>query len=257
MFNLNLYKKTLYTNFIGQVIQYYPKLDSTNTKAWELIAEKVENGTVIITDNQLKGRGRQANKWISIPGKSLTFSITIYPNALPSQINLYSLIAGLAITDCLIDYGIRAQLKWPNDVLIYSKKVGGILCESKMSGGLIKSLVIGIGLNVNENITELPEELCDNATSLMIESGTQYQLEILLANILNHLEHRIQNKEAAAQLIDWEKRCAHLNQKVTFNSGNEIVNGVFKGLTPKGEAKILIDGKENIFPSGEIVEIEY
>lgn len=257
MFSLNLYKKNLSTDFIGQIIQYYSKLDSTNTKAWELIAKNSENGTVVITDDQLKGRGRQSNKWNSIPGKSLTFSIIMYPKALPSQINLYSLIVGLAITDCLIENNIQAQLKWPNDILINEKKVGGILCESKISGGVIKSLVIGIGLNVNENITELPETLRDNATSLMIESGKQFQLEILLANILNHLEHRIQNKEAAAQLIDWEKRCAHLNQKVTFRSGNEIVNGVFKGLTLKGEAKILIDGKEINFNSGEIVKIEY
>lgn len=257
MFSLNLYKKKLSTDYIGQVIQYYPKLDSTNTKAWELISEKVENGTVVITDDQLKGRGRQANKWISITGKSLTFSIILYPNALPSQINLYSLIAGLAITDCLIDYNIQAKLKWPNDILINGKKVGGILCESKISGGVIKSLVIGIGLNVNENITELPEELRTKATSLMIESGIQYQLELLLANILNHLEHRIQNKEAAAQLIDWEKRCAHFNQKVTFHSGNEIVNGIFKGLTKIGQAIITINNKEVKFDSGEIVEIDY
>ncbi len=256
MFNINLYKKNLSTGFIGQSIQYYPKLDSTNTKAWGLISKNTPNGTVVITDNQLKGRGRQSNRWISIQGKSLTFSIIIYPNAQPSKINLYSLIAGLAITDCLNEYDIQAQLKWPNDILIKGKKVGGILCESKISGGVIKSMVIGIGLNINEKTTELLETLRKNATSLMIESGTQHQLEILLANILNHLEHRIQSQDnPQSQLIDWEERCAHFNQKVTFNSGNEIVNGVFKGLTPKGEAKILIDGKENIFPRGEVVKL--
>ncbi len=258
MFNLNLYKKNLSTDFIGQVIQYYLKLDSTNTKAWELISENTPTGTVIITDNQTKGRGRQSHKWISIPGQSLTFSIILYPNAMPSQSNIYSLIAGLAITDCLNEYNIPAQLKWPNDILINGKKVGGILCESKISGGVIRSMVIGIGLNVNENISELPEKLRKNATSLMIESGKQFQLETILALILNHLEHRIQNIDnTQSQLIDWEKRCVHLNQKVTFHSGNEIVNGVFEGLTAKGEAIILIDGKENIFQSGEIVKIDY
>lgn len=258
MFNLNLYKKTLFTDFVGQVIQYYPKLDSTNTKAWELISENTPNGTVIITNNQLKGRGRQSNKWISIPGKSLTFSIIMYPNSIPSQINLYSLIVGLAITDYLIENNIQAQLKWPNDVLINGKKVGGILCESKISGSKIKSMVIGIGLNVNENITELPEILRENATSLMIESGTEYQLELLLANILNHLEHRIQNSdETQQQLLDWGKRCTHINQKVTFHSGNKIVTGVFKGLTKIGQAIISKDGKEINFNSGEIVKLEY
>jgi BirA family biotin operon repressor/biotin-[acetyl-CoA-carboxylase] ligase len=256
MFNLNLYKKNLSTDFIGQVIQYYLKLDSTNTKAWELISENTPTGTVIITDNQTNGRGRHSHKWISIPGKSLTFSIILYPIAMPSQINIYSLIAGLAITDCLNEYNIPAQLKWPNDILINGKKVGGILCESKISGGVIKSIVIGIGLNVNEKTAELPEILHTSATSLMIESGKQYQSEIILAVILNHLEHRIQNQnETHLQILDWEERCAHLNQKVTFHSGNEIVSGIFKGLTETGQAIITINNNDIKFDSGEIVEI--
>ena len=256
MFNLNIYKEKLSMSVFGQSIQYYPKLDSTNTKAWELIAENAEEGTVIITDNQLKGRGRQSNKWSSIPSKSLTFSVIMYPNALPNQINLYSLITGLAITDCLIDFDIQVQLKWPNDILIKGKKVGGILCESKISGGVIKSMVIGIGLNVNEEITELPETLQKKTTSLMIESGKQFQLEVLLANILNHLEHRITNIETNSQLSDWKKRCTHLNQNVTFHTGNKIVNGIFRGLSSTGQAIITINNKEIKFNSGGIVEID-
>jgi len=253
MFNLNIYKEKLSTDLFGQSIQYYPKLDSTNTKAWELISKKVEDGTIVITDNQAKGRGRQYNKWDSTPKKSLTFSVILYPYALPNQINLYSLIAGLAITDCLIEYDIPTQLKWPNDLLIKGKKVGGILCESKISGGVIKSMVIGIGLNVNEDITELPEELHTNATSLMIASGKQFQLEVLLANILNHLEHRIKSKETKLQLLDWDKRCAHLNQEVTFRFGNDTVNGIFKGLSSFGQAIIRINNKKVKFDSGEII----
>ncbi len=207
---------------------------------------------VVITDNQTKGRGRQSNKWISIQGRSLTFSIIMYPNALPNQVNLYSLITGLAIIDCLIEYDIHAQLKWPNDILINGKKVGGTLCESKISGGKIKSIVIGIGLNVNEEVTDLPVELRNKATSLQIENGKRYQLEILLANILNQLEHRIQDK-SNIQLSDWGKHCAHLNQRVTFHSGNETVTGVFKGLTSSGQAIIVINNEEVIFNSGEII----
>lgn len=257
MFNLNLYKEKLTTDFIGQSIKYYQKLDSTNTKAWELISKTVENGTVVTTDNQLKGRGRQSNKWSSTPGKSLTFSVIMYPNAVPNQINLYPLITGLAITDCLFEYDIPAQLKWPNDILINGKKAGGILCESKIGRGMVRSMVIGIGLNVNEDITDLPIDLRNKATSLQIESGKQYQLEILLANILNHLELRIQDKESVQlQLSNWEKRCAHLSQKVTFHSGNAIVTGIFKGLSSTGQAIITINNKELKFDSGEIVEID-
>ena len=158
MFNINLYKDKLSTDFVGQSIKYYPQLDSTNTKAWELVSENTDNGTVVITDNQTKGRGRQSNKWFSVTDKSLTFSVILYPNVQPKQINLYSLVAGLSITDYLNENNIQAQLKWPNDILINSKKVGGVLCESKITGGLIKSLVIGIGLNVNERIAEFSKE---------------------------------------------------------------------------------------------------
>ena len=254
MFKLNIYKENLSTNFLGQSIQYYPKLDSTNIKAWELISENAENGTVVITGNQLKGRGRQSNKWSSTPGKSLTFSIILYPDVLPGQINLYSLFTGLAITDCLIENNIQAQLKWPNDILINSKKAGGILCESKISTGVIKSMVIGIGLNINENITEFPKILLKRATSLMIESGTQYKLEILLANILKHLEYRIQNIDTnKTHLLDWENRCAHLIQKVTFHSGNKTVKGIFIGLSSNGQAIIIINNKHVKFDSGDII----
>ncbi len=253
MFNLNLYIEKLSTDLLCQSIKHYPELDSTNTKAWELISENAENGTVVITDNQIKGRGRQANNWNSTQGKSLTFSIILYPDALPSQINLYSLLASLAITDCLIEYNIQAQLKWPNDILIKGKKVGGILCESKISGGVIKSLVIGIGLNINEDISEFPKDLRNNATSLKIERGEQYQLEVLLANILKHLEYRINSKETKSQLLDWVKRCAHLNQEVTFHSGNQKVKGRFNRLSSIGQAIITIDGNEIKYDSGEVI----
>jgi len=253
MFNFNLYKENLSTDYFGQSIRYYPILDSTNNKAWDLVSENTDNGAIIITDNQTKGRGRQSNKWISIQERSLTFSIILYPNAVPNQINLYSLIAGLAITDCLIENNIQAQLKWPNDILINGKKVGGILCESKVSGGVIKSMVIGIGLNVNEKITDIPLELCNKATSLQIESGKQYQLETLLANILNRFEQRINTRDTNSQLLDWEERCAHLNKKVTFHTGNEIVTGIFKGLRSTDQAILIVNNKEVVFESGEII----
>jgi len=254
MFDLNLFQKNLSTDSIGRAIQYYPELDSTNTKAWELITKNAINGTVVITDNQLKGRGRQSNKWISTPSENLTFSIILYPNYQLNQINHYSLIPGLAITDCLIGYDFQARLKWPNDILINGKKVGGILCESKISGQLIQSMVIGIGLNVNIQKTDFPPVL-QNATSLFIENGERYQLEILLANICNYLEYRLKNVNTAnSQLLVWENRCAHLNQTVTFHFDNQIINGTFKGLSPTGQARMLIDNKEFCFNSGELFD---
>ena len=253
MFNLINFKNTLNTKSFGNVIRYYPELKSTNTKAWELISINSENGTAVITDNQQSGRGRRSNKWFSIPNKGLTFSIILYPKVLPNQINIFSLITGLAVADCLKEYNIRAELKWPNDVLIGRKKVGGMLCESKISSGMVQSMVIGVGLNINNEIKHFPLDIQSTATSLLIESGTQYQIEKILAKILNHLEKRL-NKIDSLQLHiqDWERHCAHLNKEVLFNSGRKAVEGTFKGLTNTGQAIINIDGIETIFDSGEI-----
>ncbi len=252
MFDKNNVKKYLKTSYLGQIIKYYPELDSTNNEALALITKNALNGTVVITDNQTKGRGRQSNKWLSTPSKNLTFSIILYPNSPLNQINYYSMLAGLAITDCLMEHNITAQLKWPNDVFINGKKVGGILCESKIRGEEIKSMVIGIGLNVNVQTDALTKVL-HNATSLFIESGTTFQREKLLANILNHLENRLQNTDNInPQLKEWEMRCAHLNQAVTFHSDNNFIHGIFKGLSPTGQAKMLIDDKNVYFDSGEL-----
>jgi len=254
MLDLNLYHKNLTTTSIGQNPLYFYKLDSTNTKAFKLAKVDVENGTVVITDNQTMGRGRQSNKWFSLPNKSLTFSVILFPQVSLNKINYFPLIAGLAISDALLDLDIKPQLKWPNDILINDKKAGGILCESKLSGEKINTLVIGIGININENIDDFPDYLKSTSTTLFSESGKVHKLEIVLTNILNKLEHRLNDMDDFAnQITDWEKNCAHLNSEIFFKHDNKIINGKFKGLTEKGEAIVLIQSEEKIFSSGELV----
>lgn len=254
MFNIDLYKKYLVTENLGQDMQYFNELKSTNSKALQLAFKNTENGTVIITDNQTAGRGRQSNKWFSIPKKSLTFSVILYPNCPINQINKYSILTGLAVSDALNELNINYQLKWPNDILVKGKKVGGILCESKVQGESVKTLVIGVGINVNEEKTNFPDYLSDTVTSLKIEGGKQYQLELVLADILNHLEKRInQIDDFDKYLKDWTTHCSHLNQKIRFHSADKIISGVFSGLTATAQAIIIIDKKEEYFDSGIII----
>ena len=254
MFNKHIFQKQISTQYIGRKIQFYDELASTNTKSWELISQNLENGTIIITDNQTAGHGRQSNQWFSAKGKSLTFSIILYPNAKPDVINYYSLIAGLAINDALLENNIQSKLKWPNDVLINEKKVCGILCESKITGGLITSLVIGIGLNVNNMLQDFPLDIKNTATSIFIESGDQLQIESLLSKIICHLENRINNISSnSINLRDWESQCAHLNKNISFYVNNKTVNGIFKGLSRTGQAILDIDGEKILFNNGEIL----
>ena len=253
MIDKELYKRYLKTNTFGRLI-HYDKLDSTNSEASVMAKKNITDGTVIITDNQTAGRGRQSNKWFALPGKSLTFSVIHYPNCNINDVNKYSIITGLAVVDALNELNVKCQLKWPNDILINKRKFGGILCESKVEGKKIRSLVIGIGINVNIGKSDFPNDLENNATSLKIEYGQQYSLEQLLAKFINNLERRIKHLDGFnEQTTDWIKSCAHFNTQVAFKSEDKIIKGIFRGLTSRGQAILQINNEDMVFDSGVII----
>jgi BirA family biotin operon repressor/biotin-[acetyl-CoA-carboxylase] ligase len=249
MFDIDLYKAHLNDPKFGE-ISYFPILDSTNSKSLELSEANTRSGTVIFTDQQTAGRGRRNHKWSSVDKKSLTFSIILYTNCSIDQICKYSIITGLAISDSLKEIGLSPELKWPNDIVIENKKICGILIESKLSEYSIKALVVGIGLNVNEEISDFPKNLKRASTSINIEKGKEQVREILLASIVNNFRKRLLNIDGFLHQIDeWEQQCAHMNGTVTLNNTDNIV-GIFKGLTATGSARISVRGKEEIFNSG-------
>ena len=129
----NLIEANLKTNTIGKYIEYYTQLESTNNEAWEIINEGTESGTLIITDNQISGKGRNSNEWKSKSGKSLTFSLIYKPETIPiEKIGIFSILTGISVLDGLKELNINGSLKWPNDIILNNKKVGGILCEAKI-----------------------------------------------------------------------------------------------------------------------------
>ncbi len=251
----NLIQTNLLTDSIGRTIEYYPSIDSTNAKAWSLISSNVRNGTLIITDHQSAGRGRGKHFWVSSPERSLTFSISLYPEIEARLAGIFPLLAGVTICDTLSKMDIHALLKWPNDILLNGKKIGGILCESKISGAQIKAVVCGIGLNVNETKSDFPKDLLDTGSSLRLETDRYYQRELILAGILNDFDRNLRqlNKNGPQPIINsWIGYCAHLNNTVQFHDGNRIISGKFIGLSKSGEAVLLINGTEKHFKSGTV-----
>ena len=115
-------------------------------------------GAIVITDNQYEGKGRNNRHWLSISNKSLTFSILINKIIPAELIAWIPLIVSISIEKALSNFNINITLKWPNDLILDNKKLGGILCESKIIGNSLKKIVIGIGLNINETINELNSE---------------------------------------------------------------------------------------------------
>ena len=198
----NLIQANLQTSFIGQNIEYYSFTDSTNDDAWKLISNnESKNGTLIITDYQKKGRGRRDTKWISAPGKNLTFSLILEEHN-NENLGLFSILSAISIVKGIKKFAnIDCTLKWPNDILLNKKKIGGILIETKKKHNIIY-LVIGIGLNINQE--EIPEKLQNLASSLLIENSRTVQREPLLAFILNEFEKTYKNNRDT-WIAEWKE----------------------------------------------------
>lgn len=224
----NLIQTNLRTKVFGKKIEYYQRIGSTNEEAWELInTGEADHGTMVITDNQFSGKGRDNNDWYMSPSKSLAMSIIIKDEITIEQALLVPLAAGLAVAKTLKNRSFKPQLKWPNDILLNSKKCGGILCESRVQKNKITEMVIGIGLNVNDQKSDLNQGIQNIATSLLIESGYPNQRELISAIITTYFEQVFDNLSSVTN--QWLDYCYHLNKKIKFKYMNDSESGVFKG----------------------------
>lgn len=173
---------------MGQSLVFMPECHSTNDEASRLIqGGNVMEGTTVVTHHQTAGRGQRGNTWMSEKGKNLTFSIVLKPAILPVKDQFYlNMAVALGVYDYLHEiFKDRVKIKWPNDILINGKKVCGILIENQVSGQQIQHSIVGIGLNVNQEIFSV-----ENATSLRVLSGKEFQLEEVLENVLEKIESR-------------------------------------------------------------------
>ncbi len=249
----NLIQTNLRTKVFGKKIEYYQRIGSTNEEAWELInTGEADHGTIVITDNQFSGKGRDNNDWYMSPSKSLAMSIIIKNEITIEQALLVPLAAGLAVAKTLKNRSFKPQLKWPNDILLNSKKCGGILCESRVQKNKITEMVIGIGLNVNDQKSDLNQGIQNIATSLLIESGYPNQRELISAIITTYFEQVFNNLSSVTN--QWLDYCYHLNKKIKFKYMNDSESGVFKGISDKGFAKVEIENQIKEFPS---ITIDY
>ena len=249
----NLIQGNLQTKFLGRHIEYFPFTDSTNEDIWELVLDnEAKNGSLVITDNQRKGKGRRENQWFSSPGKNLTFSFLLISELPIERIGKIPLLIGIAICESLTEvYNLNCKLKWPNDILLNNKKIGGILIESKVIEDKYH-LCVGIGINVNADISLFPIELKNTSTALISELGKPIQREPLLATILNKFENYLSNRFYPIN-ENWLKYCAHKNSIVNFHYGEKDISGKFIGINESGFAQIEIEDEIETFPGGELI----
>jgi len=250
-----LIQTNLRTKELGKNIEYYNRLDSTNTEAWELVEEDNNHGTIVITENQTNGKGQKNKTWGMVPGKSLVFSLILSKNYPINHSGLICLSVSLALIESLNKRGLDAQLKWPNDLLIDGKKIGGILCETKIEKNDIKNMVIGVGVNVNESIAEHDESIQKNLTTMFEVSKHPHQRELIVAEFINSFELMLNKLSTEPNQIieEWLDKCMHLNEKILFLQNEKILEGVFCGLDNNGFAKIEIDNKVKSYNSINLI----
>ena len=250
-----LIQTNLRTKELGKNIEYYNRLDSTNTEAWELVEKDKNHGTIVITENQLKGRGQKTKTWGMVPGKSLVFSLILAKNYPIDRSGLICLSVSLVLIESLNKRGLDAKLKWPNDLFVNEKKIGGILCETKIENSKIKTMVIGVGVNVNESIAEHDKSIQKNLTTMLEVSKHPHQRELIVAEFINSFELWLNTLSVTPnQIIEaWLEKCMHLNERILFLQNEKILEGVFCGLDDNGFAKIEIDNKVKYFNSIDLI----
>jgi BirA family transcriptional regulator, biotin operon repressor / biotin---[acetyl-CoA-carboxylase] ligase len=223
--------------------------DSTNAEALRLAAAGEPEGCVVVADAQGAGRGRLGRAWWSEPGRSLLTSWLIRPALAVERWPTLTLVAGLAAARALIAAaGVEVRLKWPNDLLVGGRKLGGLLAEADGRG----ALVVGLGVNVRQ--TEFPPELAGLATSVAAEAGRPVERAWLLAATLSGFGARMGAPEEA--LDEYRTLCDTLGKRVRIErAGAESLEGVARDLSPTG-ALLIESGREIVeIAAGDVVHL--
>ncbi len=161
----------LNTQIIGKNISYHDNIDSTNRVAKELANNGADDGTIVIAEQQFAGKGRLGRSFFSPKSKSILLSILLRPKMMPQGAAKFTLLAAVAVANAMKRFDLKAEIKWPNDILYDNRKIVGILTEINTEIGQINYIVVGIGINVNINREEFPSEIRDIAASLSEMKG--------------------------------------------------------------------------------------
>jgi BirA family biotin operon repressor/biotin-[acetyl-CoA-carboxylase] ligase len=178
----------LQTRWAGRPLEIIEECDSTNDLVASQARAGAPAGLCVIADRQTRGRGRHGRAWFSPSGANLYLSLLARP-ALPARASPpLALAAGVAAREALASFGLPIDLKWPNDLLVHERKLGGVLIETSIEGERVGHVVVGVGINVNLAAADFPEELRPAATSVAIETGRRQPREPIAAALLHRLE---------------------------------------------------------------------
>jgi len=230
-------RKRLKGSLFGKRVYHFFKTDSTNRVAMELGYADEPEGAVVLAEEQTAGRGRAGRSWHSERGAGLYVTLLLRPKLSPVQAPLLTMLAGLsAHTAVLAQTGLSAELKWPNDLLLNGKKLGGILTEMHAEPNAVRFVIVGIGINVSQE--KFPGELAATATSLRKETGRLHSRLEILVKLLSQFEtdyNRFLREGAGYVVQRFELVSSFANGKrVKVDTGRETFVGTTEGLSTEG-----------------------
>ena len=247
----NIAPKTLFT---GQQLVYLPQCDSTNTIAHDLlIKNKAIEGCVVLTSAQTQGRGQRGNQWEATPGKNITLSLVLKPGFLAVQKQFALNIAvSLAVADLAKAYlpAQHLKVKWPNDIYYGNKKLGGILIENTISRSTLQHSIVGIGLNINQLSFSH-----HHAISVAQVTGTEYNLELVIEQLLTQLEVRyleLKSGKQGQQKFEYLQHLFRYQEEHPFLVGDKIIRGSILGVEESGKLGLQVGEEIHYFDFKEI-----
>jgi BirA family transcriptional regulator, biotin operon repressor / biotin---[acetyl-CoA-carboxylase] ligase len=236
-------------------VLHFISLPSTNDLAKDLARQGYPEGSVLVAETQSAGRGRLGRVWESPPGTGIYLSVILRPRLPPTELPKLTLSAAVAVVEAIAEAtGLSTGIKWPNDILLAGKKLGGILTEMETESDQMSHVVLGVGLNINTPV--FPEHLTELATSLLSGTGRTYSRLAIVRALLRRLDTvygRFLGQKFPAILEAWRQAAVTLGRTVTVKQGGEEISGLALDVAPDGA--LLVEtpggGVERVI-SGEI-----
>ncbi|MBD3406542.1 MAG: biotin--[acetyl-CoA-carboxylase] ligase [Candidatus Lokiarchaeota archaeon] len=247
------WQKLLKTNRLNPVIHRFSSVDSTNDVIKDFLQDSSEQNPVVIALQQTQGKGRLDRKWIS-PIGGLYLSVAIDLRIPAENSPLLVLLVGSACVSSIRNLtAIDAGLKWPNDILVSDRKVGGILCELVLDSKGNYYVIAGIGINVNTNMAELPPDVQKISTNL----ESTLSIHKLAVHILNGIDSRLITIEGESGidciLKEWENLSLTIGRRILVNLGNSTIHGTALGVTEDGALIVKeTNGTQTIVDVGDV-----
>ncbi len=241
-------------------VRWLPSIDSTNRHLLQEAGAGAPEGTVVVADHQESGRGRLDRVWVAPPRSSLLVSVLLRPELPLERLHLLTAVVALAAADaCASEAGVEVGLKWPNDLVVGTRKLGGILAETQLEGPRARAVVVGLGLNVNWGRRLGDSELAGQTVSLDQLAGREVDRARLLVALLTGLEDRYQALSTRAgqlaQAAEYRRRCTSVGQAVRVELADETFTGTAADVNDEGHLLVDVGMCLRTVTAGDVVHL--